>query len=238
MRSVSDNVARMLGPILSFVFPANCSHCHAVLDHAADWLCPACWSAIAPAFPGDSILAKTSGHLLEGGIFDGLVVPFYFEKDAALQGLVHQLKYSGCTSIGTLLGRKCGSRWNDFAGGASPDWILPVPLHSIKKRERGYNQSDYIARGLSMTVGGTVRTRILRRARYTNTQTHLTISARAQNVAGAFRVSSSRGSDMAGRVIVIVDDVVTTGATLRECGLACRKAGAAAVIGCAAAIAV
>ena len=218
-------------PLLDFIYPPSCTFCGAVLSDARARLCPTCWSAVLPVSPNDNIYLETFRRLTDEGVFDALIIPDYFVKDAPLQSLIHTLKYSGCPTVGILLGLRCGRVWDEFSKSPRPDVIIPVPLHARKFRERGYNQAEYVARGIAKQVGGAVRTDVLRRTRWTGTQTHLTVEERMRNVAQAFDVPRRRRSWVEGNVVAVVDDVITTGSTML------RLQGASAVIGCAAALA-
>jgi ComF family protein len=107
------------------------------------------------------------------------------------------------------------------------DMIVPVPLHPLKKREREFNQAERLARALGATTGTPVHTRVLRRVESTRTQTLLSREQRAANVRNAFAVRP--GCQLDGQSIILVDDVLTTGATTNACARALQKAGAGEV---------
>ncbi len=111
---------------------------------------------------------------------------------------------------------------------SSPDTVLPVPLHGRRLRERGFNQSDVLARRVAAELGAALETRALRRIRATASQQALGRKARRSNVKGAF---AWRGEDLAGRHVLLVDDVATTGATLSALAGVLRRAGAERVEG-------
>ncbi len=113
--------------------------------------------------------------------------------------------------------------------------IIPVPIHHLKKAERGYNQSDYLAKGLSKSLNIPYSSKAIKRIKYTVSQTGLNMNERALNVSNAFKVRHTK--KVLGKNILILDDVCTTGATLLECGIALYKAGASSVYACSVAIA-
>jgi competence protein ComFC len=98
------------------------------------------------------------------------------------------------------------------------DYLIPVPLHPLKKAERGYNQSFYISNGISRQTGIPVKNNLLKRVRYTDSQTTMTFLERKENVGGAFSVL--KRNNIAGKNFLLVDDVITTGATTNECAKA------------------
>lgn len=157
---------------------------------------------------------------------------FVFEKEGPFQAIVHALKYSGIQQLGTELGRRLGSALRDE--GVHADAVVPVPLHKRKLRERGFNQSLLIARGISGVLGIPVRADLVRRTRWTQTQTALSKEERKQNVEDAFECGEA---DLSGLRIIVVDDVITTGATLEAVANALRASKAEGVTAASAAIA-
>ncbi len=153
-----------------------------------------------------------------------------------LRAAILLLKFQRRERLGTRLGALMASAWDDLekAVGSDPIWLVPVPLHSSRERERGFNQAHLLARGLSAAlgkrpVGGAPRVegRILRRTRATPPQTGLSLRERRENVRGVFAVSDA--ARVRDRALVLVDDVMTTGATLSECATALKHAGAGVV---------
>ncbi|MGB2768690.1 MAG: ComF family protein [Candidatus Zixiibacteriota bacterium] len=150
------------------------------------------------------------------GIFDD-----YYQK------LVHRLKYDKKIHLGKRLAQKLGesiSQEKDFAG---CDMVIPVPLHRARQRERGFNQSEVLAEGISQATGLPLARDVLKRKKNTKDQTYLNAQQRAENVKGAFVVTQpERISD---KKVILVDDVMTTGATLNECARMLQEAGATRV---------
>jgi ComF family protein len=144
--------------------------------------------------------------------------------EGGLRFLIHELKFRGRERVAERLAERI-LQVPGFEGVLSPDAVLvPVPLHPRRWRERGFNQSELLANALGRRSGRPVAAKTLVRRKDTAPQTGLTRAGRRSNVAGAFAVRH-RGS-VAGRVAVLVDDVVTTGATARACADALRAAGA------------
>jgi ComF family protein len=141
----------------------------------------------------------------------------------ALRGLIHLFKYAGVKPLAAHLARLIRE---GCPLDRRYDAVVPVPLHWRKRWERGYNQSELLAREIARHRGIPL-VNAVRRRRATSTQAGLSHSARRRNVAGAFAVKD-RGP-IAGKRILLVDDVMTTGATASACGAALKAAGAASV---------
>jgi ComF family protein len=224
-------VRHILDPVLAAVFPARCPSCATWLERpSCGPLCERCWEAL-PRHQGArcacgvavGAVATTCGRCRRGlspfGL--GLSVGPY---EGGLRLLVHELKFRGRHRVAERLAERM-VQVPGCTGVLSPDAVLvPVPLHPRRWRERGFNQSELLANALGRRSGLSVAASALVRRKDTAPQTGLTRAGRRSNVAGAFAVRR-RGS-VAGRVAVLVDDVVTTGATARACADALRAAGA------------
>lgn len=140
------------------------------------------------------------------------------EYHGVLRAVIHALKYDGRRSTAPRLAELMKKQGAHLVAGA--DCAVPVPLHPARERERGFNQADDLARGLGLPVA-----RVLRRVKSTMPQVDLSADARRTNVAGAFSCSGG-ALDPAFRVVLLVDDVTTTGATLEACTRALKAAGA------------
>lgn len=142
----------------------------------------------------------------------------YFTDEGLLQHLMHGLKYQKKTNIGTYLGKCLGESLQQTSWASSLDLIIPVPLHRKKKWKRGYNQSLLIGQGIASVLGVPCRDDLLLRTRNTESQTKKTRTERIANMKGAFDIKQS--SMLAGKHILLCDDVLTTGATIEACALA------------------
>jgi ComF family protein len=219
--------------LLDFVFPPFCSLCREALGDGERIVCEACWRKMdllsgprcprcgAPS-PGQAGCPNCSDRDYR---FSGACVLAPFDEGA--QALIHLLKYREKASVGLRFGRMLGEAVKAEPRMSGVDRVLPVPLHRSRVRERGYNQSLLIARGVGEALGRPVEAGALARTRATRTQTELSGKERVQNVSGAFAVR--RPERVAGLRLLLVDDVFTTGATLDACAGALLDAGAAEV---------
>ena len=140
---------------------------------------------------------------------------------------IHRFKYQRALWFGDFLAALLVREAGPALRGQKWDFIAPVPLHSLKEREREFNQAEILARHLSAATKIPLNTKLLRRVLFTMTQTRLTKQQRAANMRGAFKVRP--GTKLSGENIILVDDVFTTGATTSGCARALRKAGAGKV---------
>ncbi|MDD4672411.1 MAG: ComF family protein [Bacteroidales bacterium] len=140
---------------------------------------------------------------------------FFFSKGSSYQQLLHKLKYDGHKSIGVALGKQLGAVLAQSELYSHIDYVVPVPLHPRKLRIRGYNQAEVIAQGVCEAYNAKLLTNVLVRTEFTQTQTRKTREERARNVAQAFAVSAP--AKLSQKHILLIDDVITTGATLEAC---------------------
>jgi ComF family protein len=220
-------IARRVGlGALDLVFPPRCLAC----GKEPALLCGACVELLVPAGgprcdrcwrPGVEV-SPCSHCRLDPPAFDGLRSSFVY--DGVARHLVHALKYRGMTAaavpMAALMART--ARVSSF----EPDAVVPVPLTGWRKRTRGYNQAESLARALGRELGVLVQPDLLRRTRQSPPQARAASSEeRLRNVAGAFRaLPRARGLH-----VLLIDDVTTTGATLGACAVALRGAGAVSV---------
>lgn len=144
--------------------------------------------------------------------------------EGTLRGAIHQFKYGCVRDLARPLGEMLVSYWQQAP--ISVELIVPVPLHTRRLRERGYNQSALLAQHLGAALRVPISSDCLRRDRYTVSQTRLGAQERSRNVEGAFTCVGRR---VRGRRILLIDDVCTTGATLGACSRALEAGGASAV---------
>lgn len=227
--------ASILDPLKDFFFLAACFHCGNRLNDGESRVCTQCWSSLTPVRSNDFTFRVMVERFREAGIIDAFVPLYYFEKGKVLQSLAHALKYEEITSFGKELGVKIGERLQQRRIAA--DAVIPVPLNKRKERERGYNQSEFIARGVSNVMRIPVLPHAVRRVKYTVTQTQLNADERKENIADAFVVDADSCSHVRDKVVIIVDDVITTGSTIQEAGKVLKNAGAKMIVAASAGLA-
>jgi ComF family protein len=141
---------------------------------------------------------------------------FYFAKGTIIQHLIHEFKYRGNKDIGVYLGNLMGSSFINTNRFNKIDALIPLPLYADKERKRGFNQAAILCMGMSEIMNiPAINGNVIRR-RFTETQTKKHRVQRWQNVEGSFRINDT--SQLQGKHLLLVDDVVTTGATLEACG--------------------
>jgi len=232
LRRLPSRIGDIVRALADVLFPPLCYSCGTLLPTRQRIICPGCVDAMHVIGAAEPLYLLARERLCADGVVDDFLSLFRFEKGRELQTLLHQLKYSGAMGIGLWFGEQLGRAICDKTADLQLDAIIPVPLHVVKKRERGYNQSAQVARGIGRIVGLPVMPDVIRRTRYTPTQTALDITERKVNMDGAFCVPRRHLHKIPGRRFLLVDDLVTTGATVRACGAALRLAGAQYVVAC------
>jgi ComF family protein len=206
---------RYIYDFISLIFPRICACCGNSLWKHEEKLCQSC----------EYHLPKTNFHqdidnpvsqLFRGRVNIETGAAFlYFNKGSKVQRLVHQLKYKGRKDLGVCLGEQYGQLLKYAPCFNSADMIIPVPLHKKKFMQRGYNQSEQFAIGLSGAMNIPVNRHMLLRTKATETQTRKSRFSRYQNVKEIFTVMHPE--EWTGKHLLLVDDVITTGATMESC---------------------
>lgn len=210
--------------ILDTIAPRRCLLCGHRLAVSEDYVCTACdWHLPRTDFfssPDDNRLVPVfMGRFPLGHAASWL---FYLSGDDSGR-LMRDGKYFGRRDICRWLGRMAAREFLPFGFFDGVDMIVPVPLTRGRRRRRGYNQSREIARGIADITGIRVESRALQRTHFRRSQTQLSPEERMANVGGAFRLR--RPDLLRGRHILLVDDVITTGATMISCATEAAKAG-------------
>jgi ComF family protein len=218
---------------LSILLAPACAACQRLLDHPSrGCVCEACWSSVSLITPpvcdrcGDplptaSIAACRRCRRMPRAIDRGRAAGHYQD---ALRDIIHAFKYEGRRSLARPLASLMRRQAGDLLEGV--DWIVPVPLHWRRERERGFNQASDLARALiaSATAPGPRLLHALRRVKHTTVQAELPAARRHKNVRDAF--APRRGTrPLTGSCVLLVDDVSTTGATIEACARVLKNAG-------------
>jgi len=157
---------------------------------------------------------------------------YRFSEESNFQKIIHHIKYQGMKKLGYFMGIKAGRfilQNHMIPDRIKPDYIVPIPLYRTKERERGYNQSEYIAKGINTILTINYLDKLLIRVKNTKSQTKLTLRERQENVKNAFAINKEHKQDIFNKNIILVDDVVTSGSTLNETIKVLKKAGAETV---------
>lgn len=219
----------MLNPfsdISRLFFPEVCAACGKPLPEGGEFLCTTCrWEIPLTGYwtlEKNPVAEKFYGLLpiVQACSF------YFFVHESRFRNLIHKFKYQGGWKMAENTGRWFGSQLAGSELYGDIDVIIPVPLHLRKTLRRGYNQSEYIARGIASSMGKPVDTRNVVRKKHNRSQTSRPKSERWKNVEDIFAVR--RPETLTGKHILLVDDVLTTGATIVSCG----KAIVEAVPGC------
>lgn len=203
-----------LKDFFNLFYPHICSACGRALSTGEKHLCSVCrWrlpktnfhiqqdNPVARRFWGKTNVVSAASFI-------------FFDKGEKVQQMLHSLKYQNNTELGVFLGELYGSELKESPLFSDCDAIVPVPLHRKKIRTRGYNQSDFIADGLSNAMKIPVHKKTLVRTVATSTQTRKARYARFENVENVFQLS---GENTAAKHFLLVDDIITTGSTLEAC---------------------
>lgn len=205
----------MVRDFISLIYPRLCASCGNSLWKYEKVICTSCLYHLPKT--GFHLEADNPvSRLFWGRVnVNGAAAFLCFNKGGRVQSLIHQLKYKGRKDIGIFLGNQYGLLLSESLVYQSVDLIIPVPLHHQKQQKRGYNQSEQIAIGLSGSMKKPLNTQLLKRTKATETQTRKSRFHRWENVKEIFTIDHSES--FKNQHILLVDDVITTGATLESC---------------------
>ena len=212
---------------IDFFLPRFCPGCNKKLSPNEKPVCEECLSSLLVT-DEEKLTSEFEKNFASSNFVDDYFAAYIFEIDKTLQHIIHALKYKKQFRLGIFLGETIGEKVKTLNWPI--DIIIPVPIHHLKKVERGFNQSDFLAKGLTNSLKIPNSTRIVKRTRHTESQTRLNMKERGKNVADAFRVKKPK--KLQGKNILLVDDVCTTGATILECAKMLKSAGAVKVFAC------
>jgi competence protein ComFC len=226
---------------LDFVYPQHCAICKKHLNREEEDVCDVCWNSLVtlpdPFCPycrsfyeprdTECCFCQSAGRTIEDRKI--LMVRSLGRFDDYYRELIHRFKYGKKIPLGRRLGQRLGEAINGNSAFLESDFLIPVPLHKSRYRERGFNQSEVVAEEISKVTEVSVLKNVLKRKKNTKDQTNLSPQQREENVRGAFVVTQPEM--ISGKSIILVDDVITTGATLSECARMLKQAGAGRILG-------
>lgn len=210
-----------MAALLDLLMPPACAGC----GRSGALLCGRCLAAFAPPFrPDDRFVAPDGGVVLGDALTIGLAA---FAYSGPMRRALAALKYTGASRLAAILARAALPALERLEAISGPATIVPVPVHRDRLRERGYNQAELIGRAFARTSGVSVATP-LERVRPTTKQHRLDRAARLANLRGAFRIAAGAHVPV---TAILVDDIITTTATLEACASVLRDGGAEVVYG-------
>ncbi|MCF6128579.1 ComF family protein [Flavobacterium sp. AS60] len=211
----------MLGHLINLFFPKSCAGCHSFLLSYEKVICTQCRHEIPLTnhhkIAENEVIQKFYGRIpLEYGS-----ALFYFHKKGIVQEMIHKLKYKGHEEISETIGNWYSEELQHLEQIKKIDYIIPVPLHKKRLRERGYNQIEGFGKALSANLNIPYNSQLLYRKLYTKTQTKKDLLGRADVISTVFDVNFSNEHE--GKHFLLIDDVLTTGSTLESCSRAILK---------------
>ena len=208
--------------IVHLLYPEICAGCGSDLLSANQLVCGECMNGlpvtdfylhqdnpVEKIFRGRLPLVTASAHV-------------YFTKDSLVQNLLHRLKYGGNREVGIYLGQLMGEKLKSCTWYNDLHALIPLPLHFSRQKKRGYNQAALICEGISSVMNVPVLNDVIARRKNTETQTRKSRMERWNNIESKFELKRARG--IMNKHVLLIDDVITTGATLEACGAELLKA--------------
>ena len=211
---------RWLKDISRVLLPIHCVQCKNPIAQQSELFCVSCYSQL----PQTEFFKVKENECYRRFLNDGFTLNyiatlFYFDEDSPLKSAIHLLKYKGKTDIGYFFGQQLGRKINNVDLLQDVDVIIPLPLHHKKQNQRGYNQSEIIAEGISKLTNISVDNTVVKRIKNTKTQTRMNKTQRQENVMQAFKWFKTYPK---GTHIMIVDDVLTTGSSIQALISSCK----------------
>lgn len=216
-------VKRLATDIIGLLFPELCNACGTHLYYGEKEICTKCLYDLPYTdyhlYTDNPVAKQLWGRLP----CNAAMAMLYFRKGTKVQNLMHSLKYKGQTDVGVRLGNLLGEKLKLSNQYDDIDLIIPVPLHPKKEKIRGYNQSEFIAKGIAEVLAVPVSTTHLLRDKSTDSQTKKSRYIRYENMQSVFNIYHAK--QIENLHVLLLDDVITTGATLEACGNALLTIG-------------
>jgi ComF family protein len=210
-----NTLTQTFDDILGLFYPQLCIACGDRLISQEQYLCMKCWFDL-PVSRFEKENENKVAQLFWGRVqIEHATSYFHYRKGSRYQKLIHFIKYKGLKELGMETGRRFGIMLAETENFTQVDKIVPVPLHPKKQKKRGFNQSEWIARGIAAGLNKPMSENNLYRKIFTSTQTRKNRFERWENVEGIFGVKNP--VEFENRHVLLVDDVVTTGSTLEAC---------------------
>lgn len=224
------NLKFMLNALVQLFYPSVCYACGINEIDENQMICLACMENL-PYTRFETIKENPTEKLFWGRIATSFACCiFYFEKDNMLQSIIHQIKYKNEKKLGIFMGKLMGLKLKDIIHAQEIDFMLPMPLHPKKEKKRGYNQATLLCIGMKEITNINYNENALIRIQHTKTQTKKSRIERWQNVEEVFDIPSP--DVVKGKNILIIDDVITTGASTEACGKTLLAHGAKSISIC------
>lgn len=210
---------KVLYDLLDLVYPNCCPVCGKAFVTGEEYICTSCELDLPMFYSNENIIDRFVGRI---EVKDARSL-FKFYHGGAVQKIIHSVKYKGDQQLGEYMGRMVIRHFQADGAFANIDVVIPIPLHRSKLKSRGFNQSDTLAKGMAEALNVNLNNQSVVRTKKSSTQTRKNRAERWNNVSGVFQV---KGDDLKGKNVLLVDDVITTGATLEACGEAIISGGA------------
>ncbi|MGB9701179.1 MAG: ComF family protein [Candidatus Kapaibacteriota bacterium] len=216
IKHVFTTVANSFADILAV---KTCLICNKPIDNnfRFSYICPKCFYNLPAADSSELIINRLMQTFASDDIGISNATSLFSLKDSEFLEIIHHLKYYGLYQIGYEFGILLGEKLKTN-GLIHYDFIFPVPIHSAKKRERGYNQSYFIAKGINKILKTEINENLIKRAVYTKSQTTLNAMERKKNIEGIYQLAVPNEL-ISNKTILVVDDVFTTGSTINHLAL-------------------
>ena len=207
---------KLLNHLINLFYPRVCAACGNLLMSKEETVCLSC-RYLLPKTLYEKNADNPLAQMFYGQIdFHAVTAEFFFSKTGKVQHLLHQLKYEGNQDAGFFLGQQLGESIKEAELFQEIDYVVPIPLHPKKEHIRGYNQSHVIAQGVENVTEIPIMKDCLYRKVFTSTQTKKSREERWDNVKDIFDIK--KGERLKGQHVLLIDDVLTTGATLMAAG--------------------
>jgi len=230
-----NTILAFIKDFINILYPSICYACGNHLYEGEEHICITCRMSLPYTFDEHNKYNQTY-KVFKGRIpIRSASSLLYFKKKSKVQNLLHYLKYKGSEELGIVLGKFHGDMLSQSELFSEIDMIIPVPLHPTKKKKRGYNQAQLLAKGYSEAMGVELNEKVLIRINDTSTQTKKSRYQRYENMSGVFQCLNVEL--ISGKNILLIDDVITTGSTLEACAETLIKSGCSGVWIASAAIA-